>query len=370
MRTQFSARFMNFTKEEKDIYKLGIDLYNHHRHDKVQNPRIKAKLASYASGGKTLAEKNKIFHTALLKFALQKANISEGEFNSTQIAGNPMVKWATYAIISEMLDTLIPDVILDNFNQFAEIKNVGWGDQLRFEVPNTNQMVVTTQSRNNRKTHKQRLHSNDLIMTPENHAITVGEHWYRIVTGQVDWAVYVDRAVEAMATKISTMVYDAINDSFDGLDADFVASGAFDQDVFNRLRARVIAANGGGGTASAFGTQIALSKILPPTVGLQQGLGVDYVRTGYLDTYMGTNLFELQQRLIPGTNDFALDEGKVLILSSLNNKLVKIGFEGDTLTFDATPPQTSDLSQDHTIQRAFDVKLVTAGAYGVYDIEI
>ncbi len=367
IKTFTSTRTMKFSNEQKDLYEMGLKLFRHFRYENEVDSNKKEKLKTYASGD-SLEIKNKKFNKALQAFAIRSANLPEDvTFNASTLALHPNVQFHTFAVIAELLDTLVPETVLDNFGQFSEIKTVGWGDQLLFTEPNTDLFVVTTQARNNRKTTRQRLMTNDLIMQPKNHAITVGEHWYRIVTGQVNFAEFINRAVLSMQNKIYTMVYDAIVDSYDTLSADYKEEGVFNARTFNQLRNRVIAKNGGG-RASAFGAQTALSQIIPEQQGFQFGLGQEYNQQGYLGTFQGTNLFELAQRLIPGTDDFALDEEMVLILSSLNPRMIKIGFEGNTLTFNTPSAQSADLGQDYTMRQSFDVQLINSGAYGIYKI--
>ncbi|MGM1044875.1 MAG: hypothetical protein ACQEXX_01875 [Bacillota bacterium] len=366
MKQYFSNRLNQFNDQEKDIVQAGVELYRHYRYETASNDSERNKLRQYA-GTRTLQEKQDLFSKNLTAIAVKYANLpSEHQFNETALQSHPTVKWTMFALISEMLDIIVPETVLDNFYQFADVKSVGWGDNLVFNVPNNDLFIVSTASNGKRKGSRQRLLGTDVVLTPVNHLITVGEDWYRIVSGKVNWGEFVTRVVRSVETQITVDVYKAIIDSYPTLGAGYKETGAFVQDKFNRLTQRVVAANGGG-TAAAFGTKLALSKVVPADQYLRFGLGDGYNSNGYLTNFQGTNLFELEQRLIPNTDDFAIDEQTLLILSSAVQKIVKIGFEGNTQIIESQATQNADLSVDYTIQQRWDVKIVTSGRYAMWN---
>lgn len=361
----FSARFSNFSQQEKDIVQAGVELYRHFRYESATIDITKNKLRQYSTG-LSLQEKQNLFSKNLMEITKKYANLpSDHQFNEMAMRSHPNVKWATFALISEMLDVIVPETVLDNFYQFAEVKSVGWGDNLVFNVPNNDLFVVSTAANGKRKGSRQRLHGSDVILTPVNHMITIGEDWYRIVSGKVNWGEWVTRVVRSVETQISVDVYNAIINSYPTLSASYKETGAFSQDKFNRLTSRVTAANGGG-RASAFGAKLALSKIVPADQYFKFGLGDEFNKMGYLTNFQGTDLFELEQRLVPNTDEFAIDDSSALILSSTVQKIVKIGFEGNTQITESQVNQNADQSIDYTVQQRWDVKIVTSGKYGMW----
>lgn len=365
MKAYTSKKFTAMPKNEQDIVKAGVELFRHYRSVTSKDETIRTKYAQHA-GGKTLEEKGKIYSDSLMKVAKSYANIAEGhEFNEMNLRNHPSVKWAMYAIMSETLDLLIPETILDEYGRFADVKYVNWGDQLLFRVDNPDLFVVSRASYGKRKGDRQRLRGRDVVMTPINHIITIGEDWYRIATGQVNFGEWITRVALSIQNQMATEIYQAVIDTYPTLGAAYRETGAFNPDRFNRLVQRVTASNGGG-RASVFGTKLALSKVLPTDQYLRFNLGDEYNRRGYLGNFQGVDLYELDQRLIPGTDDFALDEDTLLITTSTADKIVKVGIEGNTRIFDTPSPDNADLSQDHTVQTSWDVKAITSGRYAVW----
>jgi hypothetical protein len=365
MKNYFSARLNKFTEQEKDIVQAGVELYRHYRYENSANEKVKNKYREYAKG-KSLQEKEELFSKSLISVTNKYAGLpSDHQFSEAALRTNPNVKWATFQLISEMLDIIVPETVLDNFYQFAEVKSVGWGDNLVFNVPSGDLFVVSTAANGVRNAGRQRLHGTDVVLNPVNHIITIGEDYYKILAGKVNWGDWVTRVAQSVETQITIDVYNAIINSYSNLSASYQGTGAFSATTFNQLVNRVTAANRGG-KASAFGTKIALSKIVPSDQYLRFSLGEEYNTFGYLTNFQGTDLFGLDQRLVPNTDNFAIDDGTVIILSSVAQKIVKIGFEGDTQIIENQINQNADQSLTHTIQKRWDVKIATSGKYAIW----
>lgn len=363
----FSKRLNDFGEQEKDIVDLGAELYRHYRFETTKDSRIKDKLRQFSVDG-TLEDKQAEFTKRLLELSSKYAGLPAGhQFNEFSLRTHPNVKWATFSVLSEILDVVVPETVLDNMYQFADVKTFGWGDNMVFNVPNSDVFVVSTSANGVRKSGlKQRLLGTDIILNPIEHQVTIAEDWYKIVSGKVNWGDWVTRVVQGIETQITTDVYNAIINSYSNLTTSYQETGAFVQDKFNKLTNRVTAAN--RGKASAFGTKVALSKIVPADQYFRFGLGEEYNSMGYLTNYQGTDLFQLDQRLIPNTDTFAIDDATVLILSSGLSKIVKIGFEGNTEVIQSEPNQNADRSVDQTVKMRWDVKIAASQKYGMWNV--
>lgn len=365
MKHYFSRRLdKEFNTEQKDVVQAGVELFYHWKYDNAKDKTKSSKYKEYANG--SYREKQELFSKSLITQAYRIANLpTDMEFSTTMLSQHPTVKWATYSVISEIIDIVVPETVMDNFYQFAEVKNVAWGDNLVFNVPNSDLFVVSTVADGISKGSRQRLHGTDVTMTPVNHILTIAEDFYKVISGKVNWGDWVNRVVQSIETQITTDVYNAIFNSFPSLATKYKENGAFAQSKFNALVQRVEAANHGA-RAVAFGTKTALSNVLPDNQYLQFGLGQEYNTMGFLGNFQGTDLYKFDQRLIPHTDDFAISDNYLLIVSSMIDKLVKIAFEGETIIEQNDQTKNADRSIDYTIQKKWDVKLVTSGKYGIY----
>src|SRR5690606_7301855 len=145
-------------------------------------------------------------------------------------------------------------------------------------------------------------------------------------------AEYAMKCALAMEKELSIDVYKAINDTYATLPANF-KEASFTDEGFVKLAQRVQAANGGA-RCVVFGTKLGLSKILPSNDYLKMQLGVNYYRMCYISTFMGVDLFEIAHKLDDSAGDYsiALEYDKLYFISIVVQKLVNIGYEGETIS--------------------------------------
>jgi hypothetical protein len=214
----------------------------------------------------------------------------------------------------------------------------------------------------------QRQYKNQESLIPENRAITVEEDYYRILAGKRNLAEYSLKIVMAFEEQMQVDIYNAINDTYSSLGANFKAA-AYTQASFVQLAERVSAANGGA-NVTAFGTKTALSYILPDNDNLKLGLGTEYSKTGYIRDFMNVNMMQLKQKVewTSGDYDFKLDNTRIYFVSTNVNKLVKVAIEGDTMTFSDVAERQANLYETQTMQKRWAVGLITNAKYGIMDV--
>lgn len=351
-------RFMSFSKEEKDVVQAGIDLYKHY----LFVNKGKKEYAEFA-GEKSYEEKQKLFSESLIRESFKRAGVVNSGFSDSVMMRNPNVQWAMFSLVSEMLDVILPDTVLNSFYQFADIKNVAWGDNLKFTVPNPNLFVVSTFADGIRKAEPQRLYNSDVILNPIGRQITIEEDFYRVIANKVNWGDWVSRVAQSMETQISVDAYTALFNTYNNLSTNLKIAG-YTQDAFTTLAQTVTALNRGANCV-VFGTKVALGKILPTDSNLRFGLGADYVKRGYIEDFMGVSLFEIDQKAVPGSDSLAIDNNTLYFVAQGADKLMKIGFEGETLITTADQTKNADMTFEYNIFKKYDIKVATSSRYGM-----
>jgi len=366
----FSQRFTNFSKDQKDIVTAGVELFYHWKYENAKSAEKNrvSKYKSYAEKEGSYHDKQKLFSDTLVKQAIASAYLPQGmEFSKSVMMSHPNVKFTMFAIISEILDVVIPETVMDNFYQFAEVKNGSWGDSFVWSVPNNDLFVVSKLADGIRKGNRQRLVGTDVVLNPIMREVTIGEDLYRVISGKVQWGDWVNRVAQAIETQITLDIYNAIFNSYSSLGTAYKQNAAFAQTSFNNLVQLVEGANGGA-RAVAFGTKIALSKAVPDNQYMQFGLGQEYNTAGYLGNFQGTDLFKFDQRVTPNTDTLAISDTYLLIVATMVDKLVKIAFEGETIISQTESTGSADNSIDYTVKKKWDAKLITSAKYGMYQL--
>lgn len=352
-----TKRFMSFSAEGQDIVRAGVELYKHYLY--LNGKQQYAESAT----GRTYEEKQEIFTKNLINESLRMAGVSVAGASEAVLLRNPNVKWALFSLVGEILDVIIPQTILEDFYKFAEVRNGNWGDSFVFTVPNPDLFVVSKIAPGVRKAEPQRIYNGILTLIPQPRAVTIQEDFYRVLAGKVNWGDWVARVARSFETQITTDIYNAILNSYNNLPTQLKVTG-FTPQSFIQLVQRVEALNAGA-KAAAFGTKLALSQILPADQYLKFALGEEYNKYGYLTNFQGVDLFEIPQRIIAGTYDFAIDNNTIYVVSMGSDKIAKIAFEGEAIVTESTASQNADMTVDYTFIKSYDVGVITSARYGI-----
>lgn len=356
-----TPRFRSFSAEDKDVVKAGIELYKHYLHNQGQTG-----YAEFATG-ESYESKHEKFNKAIMLQAVLSAGLPASRANDAKVFSKTAVREEVFALVSEVLDVVVPNTVLNDFYRLAEVKNVAWGDNLKFTVPNPNLFVVSKVSNGVRQAEPQRLYNADVVLTPETRMITIEEDFYRIVSGKVDWGMLIAKVAQSLETQISTDVYNSIFNTYATLDTNLKEAG-FTTSAFVKLAQRVEALNRGARVV-CMGTKTALGSVIPSDNYLKFPLGTEYNTMGYLGKFMGVEMLEIPQKITPNTLNFAIDDATLYFFSMAIDKPVKIGFEGETLIMQNTDMgANADMTFDYTIAKRYEAKVATSSRYGIMKI--
>ena len=352
---------LKFSNGNVDLYKAWGDYFNHYR-------AVNFKANVDYDRSVSFEEKTEKLHKTIEARIGEVAGINNTGFSDAVWKTNPNYRWATFAVIGSMIDMVIPEVVVDDFMQFAEVRNGGFGDNFVFDIASSDLFIVTKGANGKRHTFAQRQFNGQTSLVPEPRMVTVEEDLYRVLCGKSNLAEYAMKCALAMEKELSIDVYKAINDTYATLPTNF-NEASFTVDGFVTLAQRVQAANGGA-RCVVFGTKLGLSKILPSNDYLKMQLGDTYNRMGYLTTFMGVDLFEIPQKIDDAAGDysFALEDDKLYFISTGVQKLVKIGFEGETITITDGQYANANLTQATTLQKRWAVGIATNAKYGMMDV--
>lgn len=352
---------MDFKERYKDIVKMGTDLYYGN-----YEPQRYLKFS--------LEESQSIFTKTLMEEAAKLANVSfdpKTQKLDFYTYSNPLFKHALFQLTSIAIDAIVPKVITDQFDRFAEVRNAAWNEQLIFEVSSPDLFTVSKAANGTTNVRRQRLDKRSVKLSPTMRVVKVYESIYRILSGQVNWAEYVNKVALSLATEIKNDIYTAIYDSYDATDSTYFYTGSFDGTTFNTMVAHVQAACGGL-KPICYGTKLALAKVAPTAgytayPGLMSQNMLDQLNmSGYLGRFQGTDLIEIEQAHKPNSDTFAVSDSFLIIIPSGADRIVKIGFEGETIITESQANMAADQSIEHTVQKAWDVAVLSSGKFGIY----
>lgn len=225
-----------------------------------------------------------------------------------------------------------------------------------------------------------RLYDKTITLNPSPKTTQAKIYWYQhVVNGDI--GRYYAAIVRGMWNKIYAMFIQNLTSAIGNvayIPTGLTASG-YTTDNWNAITTKVAAANNvRRDNLVAFGTVQALSRVLPTDgtgaaiVGLQYGLGEDWIRRGYIPNAAGVQLVEILPAIVPGTQNSTLDTigfGDNIVVTAKGGygyaPIYGGYYEGSPLTLELRPEETGDLTIDVTATAIFDMKPVFASKVGV-----
>lgn len=292
------------------------------------------------------------------------------EVLSTAWASNRDVQWACFAIIDQIINSLLPNYATNALNPFVDMRTTSYGDAVHFKVGARRLFTVTKGAHGERSVARQRNYRGDILVAPEEHLVTVYADLYRVLAGKEDIAEFVRTAVLSITRAMDIDALAALNDGLASgtYPSAFIETGAFKQDTLLELAQRLQAYNQGM-KPIIMGTQAALAKILPDSVaGYRMNVNGDKGSVNVLANFFTYPLYELTQ--IPtGDADFGveLDNSTLYLVCPGADKVVK-GAISTSMTNSNQPFDNADLTQNLTIRKDWKFTFASAAYAGKYTI--
>ena len=306
--------------DSKLVYELFQDYFCHYM-DETQKRNIGAYDASV-----TLSEKERKMHKQLLSEVQKLANVEINEDNVKRMSKNPMVTWATFAVVEAMIDAILPLTLINSIGTYTEMRNIGFGDSASFEIAPRSLMTVSQGANAQRTSFVQKQFKTTKTLMATNHVITTQVSMYKVLCGLESLAEFVRKAVVSIETEMTKDAYGAMRAGLTALTmpANLKVTGYTQADLL-KICERVTAYNGGA-KAVIIGTASAVANILPN--------GADGWRIVTDGDNMGIklikNFFDYDIMVLPqvatgdySTFDMALDDTELYIVSPSSDKLVK-----------------------------------------------
>jgi hypothetical protein len=362
---------LQFAMTEKNLepYKMFYDYFQHYTATQTDK---KKDYQTMSPDGKMIsfAEKEAQMNAALKREIIRVSGVQNfGEFAVEQYVTNPMVTWATFAVINAMIDMILPESIIDSIGLYSDIRNIGWGDTALFEVEPRDLFVVSKHGKSQRSTdvHKQ-FKAATIPATPEFRELTVQVSLYKVLIGLESLAAFVTKVVRSLETQLTFDVYDAFQALMVALPQTTTTGlyvSGYSQAVLVRLAQQVTAWNQGA-KAVIVGTQAALVNVLPDDSNFRYTLDSEYVRIGYIPRAFGYDVMVLPQIADPASPwALKLSNDYIYILSPSSQKLIKVVLEGTTLANTTGTFDHANLTQNATITKSWGVGVATNATAGI-----
>lgn len=267
-----------------------------------------------------------------------------------------------FEILEEAIDILVVEGIEDQFSDFVEIKNTGWGDKPEFTVPSNKLFKVATIANGNADLIRQRLDGGVFTVSTGVKGVKIYDEFYRFLAGRIDWVEMVNRVAKSYNAQIAADIYAAVYASFDILTATYGISGAFVETTMNTLIEHVETKT--GMDATLMGTKSSLAKVT--TAVVSEKLKENINQLGYYGVFNGTQMRMVKQAHTPGTDTFAINDSFVIVTPEPHDKMIKLVIEGDAIIQEVQGGTNAAMQPEYMFQKSSGIAVVPSQTFGIY----
>ncbi len=319
----------------------------------------------------SFAEKEKKVNAAMMKeiTRLSGINMESASVSTEMLAQNPTLRWATFAVVNDLVDFIVPDVIDRSIGVYTEQRYGAFGDSFSFTIEPNDLFYVSKVGRDQRTTEFQKQFPGQVTVTPEARGISVAVSLYKVLCGKESLAKFAMKAALSLEAQITKEVYTAFNTAMEAIPFTSNSVGlnvhGWSQDSAVRV-AQTVSAYNHGAEAIFLGTKLALNKVMPMDANYRYDFDSDYVKVGYVRDFMGYSALEMRQ-VADWKNPYnlILNDNRIYIISPSTPKPVKLCYEGSAYTVNLDHDRHADFEASTTLFKSYGIAIATNATVGV-----
>lgn len=295
---------------------------------------IKTLMSKAASGAQELTFSDKTYSKYEINEALRsELNELLNVPSNSQFRHN---RELAFSLIAEVVDEVLPKRISDALNQFAEVKQVDFGDKVVFtkrmgRVRGRN-FVTRVSPAGLYETFKMDTEIIDLPMKAMGSAVRID------LTEFLEGRVQFEELIAIITEGMEDCVYRELLEALMSLKSDSVlpANNVREVNGFDAHQmGALISISRAYGNPTIFTSEAFAQQMLPNVAMATEAQKAEYAAKGYLGTFNGAKVITLPQSFWNTENTTAvatLPQGMCWIIPTDLDKVVKIGFEGTMQT--------------------------------------
>ncbi len=355
------VKFANGDANILKTYDRMKDYYFHY-----MSANMNKKLGDF-DASVSLAKKEEEMHKALLAEISRVSGVQRAEGVSLEAwSMNPVVKWATFAVVGMMIDAIIPDSIVKNIGLYTDMRTVGFGETLEIDIAPNSLFTISDASNAQRKGFNKKDFKKTVTLSAVNHHITVETALYKVLAGKESLAEFMRKAAYSMERAMTADAYDALNALVDNgsFPAALTVSGYDTQDLLELCE--TVRAYNNGAKPAIIGTTVALYNVLPDAAkGYRintdsENMGIQIIRN-----FFDYDIIVLPQVATGSNYGLKMKNDRLYVMSTGVDKILKGVLEGQTLSNADNFYDNADLTQHATLNKRWGFASVTNATMGV-----
>ena len=367
MTNNTSIHTLNFaaqTKTGPELFKAYKDFWKHTRANQgVKN--VTFALTDDAGNPISYDQKENAINKMLKDVIIERSGVPyvTTETPVEQWFSHPNIQHETFAVVSMLIDMILPETLIEDIGIFSEVRNISWGDSASFVVKPRDLFPVSIAGRDIRTAELQRQYNGMVTLIPIMHQVSVQVSLFRVLSGVDSLADFTTKCVQSIETQMTIDAYSAFATAFDALDT----SGNTQLKATGYTQAQLVSfcqtveTYNQGSKPLIVGTNLALSNVIPLDGNYRYDLtGSDYVKIGHIPTAFGYDLLMLPQ-VAKWATPFTkvISDSRLWIVSPSSQKIVKVVVEGNTLSNVTGAFDGSMLQQSSTLWKSWTTGVAT-----------
>jgi hypothetical protein len=363
------SNVLNFAAGEKNMapYIMFRDYWNHYRSNGGAK-NVEFSKVDDKGNPISFEEKEALMNAAFKREIARVAGVNFADFPLEAYATNPQVNWATFAIVSAMVDMILPESIIETTGLYTDVRVIPWGDSASFEIKPRDLFVVSKAGHAKRTSEVKKQFNGQVNILPEMRELSTQVSLYKVLAGTESLADFTAKVVRSMETQLTVDAYNAFATAMAALPSTTTTGlqvSGYSQASLVRLCQQVGAWNQGA-KPIVVGTQLALVSVLPDDANYRYTLNDEFVSLGYIKTAFGYDVM-----CLPQVADITTPFGTVIsnsylwIVSPSSQKILKLVLEGSTLSNTTAPFQNANLTQSTTIYKSWGLGVATNAVAGI-----
>ena len=166
-------------------YIAFIDYWHHYLSLKQKNDRYDYVKVREDGSPITFDEKESQMNATLKREIMRHANIQNfDQFPLEQWVIHPLLSWATFAVVNQLVDLILPDSLIDSIGMYTDVRLIDWGDSASFEIKPRDLFVVSKAGRGMRQGEVHKQYEGMVTVVPEMRMLSVGVSLYKVLAGK------------------------------------------------------------------------------------------------------------------------------------------------------------------------------------------
>ena len=214
---KLSSSIIAFAAGDNETLKLmeGYqDYWHQYQAENVKNGHKHTFATTNAQTGQpiTFAEKEQALNAAMIRYIEKHSGLSFSSTPIEQAITHPLVAWFAVNLVSQMIDAVLPETILDSIAEISEVRQIGLGDTAIFDIKPRDLFPVSKSGRlGMRVAEIHKGYNGQTTLNPEMRTVTVGVSLFRLLTGQESLADFTVKVMRSIETDMSRDVYNAFS---------------------------------------------------------------------------------------------------------------------------------------------------------------